>query len=92
MFRAFALAVGISLAILGGECLLIDKAVMAGSKSLAASTPASLELMQEQALPTGDIKTPKELVPPEWAPWVLLSVGAVIILYSFTIPRRVAGG
>ena len=92
MFRAFALAVGISLAILGAECLVIEKAVMAGSKSLAASTPASLELMQEQALPTTDVQTPKEMIPPEWAPWVLLSVGTVIVLYSFTIPRRVAGG
>lgn len=92
MFRAFALAVGISLAVLGAECLLIEKVVMAGSKSMAASTPASLELMQEQALPTPDERSLKEIAPPEWAPWVLLSVGSVIILYSFTIPRRVAGG
>ena len=34
----------------------------------------------------------KQIVPPPWAPWSLLSSGAVMCLYSFTIPRRVAGG
>jgi hypothetical protein len=28
--------------------------------------------------------------PPEWAPWSLMAGGAVVVLYSFTIPRRVA--
>ncbi|HZZ71690.1 MAG TPA: hypothetical protein VFE24_05520 [Pirellulales bacterium] len=32
-----------------------------------------------------------DLNPPEWAPWSLMSAGAVIILYSFTIPKRIAG-
>ena len=27
--------------------------------------------------------------PPEWAPWSLMAGGAVVVLYSFTIPRRV---
>jgi hypothetical protein len=31
----------------------------------------------------------KEIVPPDWAPWSLMSGGAVVVLYSFTIPRRV---
>jgi hypothetical protein len=28
--------------------------------------------------------------PPEWAPWSLLAGGAIVVIYSFTIPRRVA--
>ncbi len=32
--------------------------------------------------------TEEDLVPPEWAPWSLMSGGAVVMLYSFTIPRR----
>ncbi len=28
--------------------------------------------------------------PPDWAPWSLMGGGAVVVLYSFTIPRRVA--
>ena len=31
-----------------------------------------------------------EIVPPEWAPWSLMASGAVVALYSFTIPRRVS--
>lgn len=31
----------------------------------------------------------QEIVPPKWAPWSLMAGGAVVVLYSFTIPRRV---
>jgi hypothetical protein len=31
---------------------------------------------------------PREISPAEWAPWSMLSVGAVTMLYSFTIPNR----
>ncbi|MBA4105434.1 MAG: hypothetical protein C0485_06720 [Pirellula sp.] len=31
----------------------------------------------------------KVVVPPDWAPWSLMGGGAVVVLYSFTIPRRV---
>jgi hypothetical protein len=40
---------------------------------------------------TSQSGTGKEIVPPEWAPWSLLGAGAVVVLYSFTIPRRVGG-
>jgi len=33
----------------------------------------------------------EELVPPDWAPWSLMATGAVVVLYSFTIPRRAWG-
>ncbi len=29
-----------------------------------------------------------EFVPADWAPWSLKSAGAVVILYSFTIPKK----
>jgi hypothetical protein len=82
MWRAFFLAIGITLCILGGECLIIDKAVLARP---AATEVANSDLAAPPATSGG------ELEPPEWAPWSLLSAGAVVILYSFTIPRRVAG-
>jgi hypothetical protein len=42
--------------------------------------------------PEGDqAAAQKEIVPPEWAPWSLMGGGAVVVLYSFTLPRRVAG-
>jgi hypothetical protein len=33
----------------------------------------------------------RELTPPDWAPWSLMATGAVVIIYSFTVPKRVAG-
>ncbi|HEX6960516.1 MAG TPA: hypothetical protein VF175_01505 [Lacipirellula sp.] len=33
----------------------------------------------------------KVITPPDWAPWSLMGGGAVVVLYSFTIPRRVNG-
>jgi hypothetical protein len=33
----------------------------------------------------------QDLVPPEWAPWSLMGGGAVVVLYSITIPRRAKG-
>ena len=32
----------------------------------------------------------KVITPPDWAPWSLMGGGAVVVLYSFTLPRRVA--
>jgi hypothetical protein len=30
-----------------------------------------------------------EISPPEEAPWILMATGSVVVLYSFSIPRRV---
>ena len=80
MWRAFFLSLGIYSLLLGLECLVIDKAVVA-----ATSEPTAAGMIQ-RATPAY-----REIQPPEWAPWSLLSGGAVTILYSFTIPRKMSG-
>ncbi len=80
MWRSVFLAIGIVLCILGAECLVMEKAVLAGDS--AKSQPATSFFAQTTQPPSNEIK------PPEWAPWSLLSTGAVIILYSYSIPRR----
>ncbi len=40
----------------------------------------------------GKQTTQQEIAPPEWAPWSMMAGGAVVMLYSFTLPRRVKGG
>jgi hypothetical protein len=75
MWRSFFLAVGIFLCILGVESLAVDRAVLSGPSSAG-----------------GAFQSPgREFTPPEWAPWTLMSCGAVVLLYSFTIPRRMGG-
>lgn len=77
MLRAFFLALGVYACILGAECLVLDKAVLHPSSEATASA-----LAQKMA------PAYREVSPAEWAPWSLLSVGAVVMLYSFTIPAK----
>lgn len=78
MWRALFLGLGIYCCLLGAECLVIDKALLS-SRSRSQSLAIRLD-------PTAVRQ--RELVPSEWAPWSLLSAGAVTILYSFTLPQR----
>jgi hypothetical protein len=81
MWRAFFLAIGVFLIILGVECLGVETVNLR-----LREAPARSVLPWDKAPRLG---APKTLTPPPWAPWSLLSTGAVVCLYSFTIPRRV---
>jgi len=83
MWRAFFLAIGFFLIILGVECLGVERvSLKIHDKPAAPVSPFDIEPR---------VGVPKQITPPPWAPWSLLSSGAVMCLYSFTIPRRVAG-
>jgi hypothetical protein len=71
---------GVSLFIVGAECLVVEQAVLV--QKVEAAEPGGL---LPQAAPA-----PTVVRPPEWVPWIFMSAGAVVVLYSFTIPRRVA--
>ena len=77
MWRAFFLAVGTYACLLGAECLVLEKAVLKTRQVRAAG------------LFEAGVGRQREIIPSDWAPWSLLSVGAVMMLYSFTIPKRV---
>ena len=105
MWRSFFLAIGITVFILGAECTVIDKALLKRAEGAPAAPPAvstqpannGMATMQTQmppqptSAPIVQQRPSNEIVPPDWAPWTLMSGGAVIILYSFTIPRRLNG-
>ncbi|MCA9132059.1 MAG: hypothetical protein KDA45_02850 [Planctomycetales bacterium] len=84
MWRAFFFAVGIMLVIVGVECLLIDSATLSAEKR---------EIVQVNE---GWLQTPRQIEvgkrqvvrPSEWIPWSLLASGAIVLLYSFTLPKR----
>jgi len=73
MWRAFFLAIGIYVCLLGVQAMAVERAVL---KPEVAS----------------EVGVQREIVPPDWAPWSLMAAGAVVVLYSFTIPQRVGGG
>jgi hypothetical protein len=87
MWRAFFLGVGITCVIMGAECTVVDKVLLASKAGAAPAAATGLDT----ALNT-EPKKVKEVAVPDWAPWSLMAGGAVVILYSFTIPRRVNSG
>lgn len=87
MWRAFFLAIGISCCVLGMEAIAIEKAVLNASDPVVGRLASKGALGIRRTPPAGTV----ELKPPEWAPWMLISSGVVVILYSFSIPKRVRG-
>ena len=86
MLRAFFLAAGGILMFTGVEALVLDHAVLSNDspftkKAVAANQPTLDEWGFEiERKVTAPLK--KTIQPPEWAPWSMLSSGAVILLYS----------
>lgn len=81
MWRAFFCGIGISLLILGAECLVVERAVFA----LPPTKQGETSQFVQQLRPT--VEETREWSPPEWAPWTLLSVGAVLVLYTVSADR-----
>jgi hypothetical protein len=83
MWRALFLAIGVFVVLLGVQCLGVERVQLRiHEKPPAPVSPFDTELTEGAA---------RQIVPAPWAPWSLLSSGMVMCLYSFTIPRRVAG-
>jgi hypothetical protein len=94
MYRAFLIAVGISMCIVGSECLVVDQAVLAypskAKGKVTMPTNASQDPFSQQSIPASSVESGmarREFKPPEWAPWSFLSGGAVITLYALTVLR-----
>ncbi|HEX2476527.1 MAG TPA: hypothetical protein VHK01_17370 [Lacipirellulaceae bacterium] len=64
---------------IGAYCCLLGVEALAVEKAVLKVDPNSTQTL-------------REISPPDWAPWTLLAGGAVVMLYSFTIPQRVSGG
>ena len=79
MWRSLFLAIGIMMCLLGAECLVVEEAVFA--RSLTAPPPSSTA--ESLVSPSGT-----EFKTQEWMPYSFMATGAVIILYTITIPKR----
>ena len=82
MWRAFFLAIGVYLVLLGAQCLGIEKLTL----NLRESPPPQADpFVPEESEPGPKIVAQ----PAPWTPWSFMSTGAVVCLYSFTIPGRI---
>ena len=64
----------------GAYCLLLGVEALVLEKAVLKANPNQLSVSSH------------EIIPPDWAPWSLLGGGAVVLLYSFTVPQRVGSG
>ncbi len=85
MWRALFLAVGVYTVLMGAQCLAVERFTLT-----LREKPAVVErgLLDEKQVTPGKKIT---MVPPPWAPWSLMSTGAIVCLYSFTLPARLKG-
>ena len=79
MWRALFLAIGIFTIILGIGFLGIHRVTLRFHDE--APPPSAFDLLD-----TPKEGPPTQIVPAPWWPWSFLSFGAVVCLYSFTIP------
>jgi hypothetical protein len=63
----------------GAYCCLFGVEALAVEKAVVKVTPSVPQ------------SATRDVIPPDWAPWSLLGTGAVVVLYSFTVPQRVGG-
>lgn len=80
MWRSLFMALGAYVCIMGAECLIIDKAVLAGKDEPPAGSAVSFGGKSNAG-------RKREFVPPDWAPWSLMSAGAIAMLYSITLSK-----
>ncbi len=104
MWRSFFLAGGFFLILLGGQSLILDsvsltKFKMPNSKNeqnLGAgyanqqNSPYSFAGYGNQNLQSpGNDKSKQRVVQiKEWMPWCLFAAGTIIVLYTFSLPKR----
>jgi hypothetical protein len=86
MWRAFFLAIGTYLVLLGAQCLGVEQFVLKSRDNDRTAQTVILDPDGSQA------KAGRVIDPPPWAPWSLMATGAVVCLYSFSIPRRMNSG
>lgn len=85
MWRSLFLAVGIYACLLGVTSIAVEKASLKNNVAVRLQEHTLLGIQRSGTSGRMEVR------PPEWAPWSLISVGVVVILYSFTIPKRVRG-
>ena len=64
---------------IGAYCCLLGVEAMAVEKAVVKISP------------TDPQTATREVMPPDWAPWSLLGTGAVVVLYSFSVPQKISG-
>lgn len=84
MVRSLFLAIGIMLIVVGVESMFIDSATMH-----AAAESKSVDFSGMGGPPAASTKAWQ---PGEKFPFAMLAIGAIVVVYSNTLPKRFARG
>ncbi|TWU18685.1 hypothetical protein [Allorhodopirellula heiligendammensis] len=84
MLRSLFLAVGIMLIVIGVESMFIDSANLHAAAGLKDADPA-----HNGSTPAASMKSWQ---PGEKFPFAMLAGGAIVVVYSNTLPKRFARG
>lgn len=79
MWRSLFLALGIMVAVVGAECLVIDSAAL---HAASTETPSGSFLMPQPV-----VSSTRHFTPSEWFPWSMMGAGTLTILYALTLRR-----
>ena len=92
MWRAIFLASGIFLILLGSQLFFVDQLEIRRLRQTASANNPTVNAPFQQAsyqVPVGAQQPQTVLVTPgDWAPWSLVAIGAIVVIYTFTIPAR----
>ncbi len=97
MWRSLFLALGIFSLILGGETLVVDKYLMADGRKIPriikGGSPSQMGSPFQQVGYSGNVQRPNNgpnrvVQTKDWMPWSLLATGAIIVLYTYSLPAR----
>jgi len=102
MWRALFLALGITAILVGLQLFLVEqleiKRVRGGNRNVAQTGQNGA--FQNNPFQQASFGTPNPVgkptptvlyTPKDWMPWSLLAVGSIVVIYTFTIPRRSSG-
>ncbi len=91
MWRAFFLALGINLIIIGAQCLVVEQVVLTSkrdAKPAIANVDNIYTPVSYQQSPVSSVSQKRTFRPKDWMPWSLLAAGAIIVIYTYSLPRR----
>jgi hypothetical protein len=86
MWRALFLAIGFYVMLVGFQCLGVE------TITLRIHDDAPTDGFTWFASDEPKLGPLRQIAVPPWAPWSLLSTGAVMCLYSFTVSQRLGAG
>jgi hypothetical protein len=78
--RAFFLGTGVYVALFGATLFLVDRITLVAHS--ASTSSAFLTWLTTNASGEGRV-----LNPPDWAPYTLVAVGTVTVLYAIALPK-----